>query len=195
MQIDLTFDNYINVLHHCLLSVDQDMLYAAADEILKAKRIYVCGNGGSAAIADHLVCDCLKGIRTNTKIKPKVISLTSNVPLITAIANDFGYENIFSHQLESLGKKKDLLIVISSSGNSPNIIEAIRTATAIGMTTIGFCGFDGGEVMDLVDIPIYVGTHNYGIVEDAHQACMHMIAQYISTYYKDPTKSLDDLIL
>ena len=146
--------------------------------IKSRKVIYVCGNGGSAAIANHLVCDCQKGISTNTMLYPKIVSLSSNVPVITAIANDIGYESVFSHQLNNFLEEGDLLLTISSSGNSPNIKKAIETALANEVNSVAFCGFSGGSSYDAT-IPVHVKENNYGIVEDCHQMIMHMIAQNI----------------
>jgi phosphoheptose isomerase len=140
--------------------------------------IYVCGNGGSAAIANHLVCDCQKGISTNTNLMPRIVSLASNVPIITAIANDIGYEDIFSHQLKNFIRPNDILLTISSSGNSPNVKNAIVLAQEKGNKVISFCGFDGGYSKK-ADVCVHVQEDNYGIVEDCHQSVMHMIAQNI----------------
>ena len=141
--------------------------------------IYVCGNGGSAAISNHYVCDYLKFLRQNTKIKPKVISLSNNIETITAISNDFNYDQIFKYQAESLFEKNDLLIIISSSGNSKNIKEVIKFSKKKGVKVIGFSGFNGGYLKKNSDISIHVSAKNYGISEDAHHILMHVILQYL----------------
>lgn len=188
--------DYINELNSALWSLETFSLQMAADEIKACaqnhRTIFVCGNGGSAAIANHLTCDCLKGIRTNTQLKPNVVSLSSNVPLITAIANDINYESIFSYQLESMMRPGDILITISSSGNSPNIVAAIDYAKSQGNKVISMCGFDGGASLK-ADIPIHVKAHNYGVVEDAHQAIMHMIAQHLRRENLDPDVDITTL--
>ena len=149
------------------------------ENTIKSNRyIYVCGNGGSAAIANHLVCDCQKGISTNTMLYPKIVSLSSNVPIITAIANDIGYESVFSHQLNNFLEEGDVLLTISSSGNSPNIKKAIQTAKNNNVPVISFCGFSGGASLES-EVAVHVKENNYGIVEDCHQMIMHMIAQNI----------------
>jgi len=170
-----------------------DAIAAAGDLLLSTidagKRIYSCGNGGSAAIANHLVCDCLKGIRTNTAIKPKVYSLSTTVETITAIVNDIGSEEMFSFQLSSLGEGGDLLIAISSSGASPNIIKALQLARTMGMKTIAMTGFAGGEAVKIADVSLHVDCENYGIVEDLHQSLMHILAQYCrNSRFDDPAK-------
>ncbi len=150
-------------------------------------RIYACGNGGSAAIANHLCCDCLKSARMDSMLKPKVYSLSSTVELLTAIANDIGVEEIFAHQLNSLGDAGDVLIAISSSGASPNIVKALAEAKALGMATIAMTGFDGGEAAVAADINLHVDAQNYGLVEDTHQALMHILAQYLrQAHLADP---------
>jgi phosphoheptose isomerase len=188
------FNDYIRDLNAALLSVDQAEIAKAVQSIKyttsNQNKIYVCGNGGSAAIAEHLTCDCLKGIRetSNQVIKPEVISLSSNLPLITAIANDLGYENVYSYQLESIINSGDILIAISSSGNSRNIVKALEVARRRRASVITMTGFDEHnlcntfETISQSDARIHVKSHNYGIVEDAHQAVMHMIAQYAGVH-------------
>jgi phosphoheptose isomerase len=176
------FKNYINQLQHALWTINAQEVDNAVNLIEKTIKtggiIYVCGNGGSAAIANHLTCDCMKGISTNTNLQPRIVSLVSNVPLITAISNDIGFNCIFLYQLKKLMKKNDILITISSSGNSPNICLALDYCKMNGFKSIAFSGFDGGASL-AADIPIHVESKNYGIVEDCHQSIMHMIAQYI----------------
>lgn len=164
-------------------SVDPDQLERAAAILLAAyvggATVYSCGNGGSAAVADHLQCDHTKGVRTGTDLVPRVVSLTSNVDLVTAIANDIGYEEVFRHQLQSHGRPGDVLLAISSSGRSPNVVGALAWARGHGLRTIAFTGFDGGEARRLAEAAVHVECGNYGIVEDLHQTAMHALAQYI----------------
>lgn len=176
-------DAYFARLTDAAGTVDRAALDRAAMLIVEAtkagQRIYSCGNGGSAAIANHLVCDCLKGIRNESTLKPEVVSLSTTIELITAIGNDLGYDQIFSYQLGSLGKPGDLLVVISSSGNSPNIVAALETASAMGLATIAMTGFDGGQAARMADVSLHVAADNYGVVEDVHQALMHLLAQFV----------------
>ena len=141
--------------------------------------IFACGNGGSAAIANHLTCDCSKGIATNTTLRPRVMSLSAAVELITAIANDVDYAEIFTHQLKNAARPGDVLVTISSSGDSENIVRALAWARDNGMATIALSGFSGGRSAATADISLHVAAENYGIVEDAHQALMHILAQYV----------------
>ena len=145
----------------------------------KKGTIFVCGNGGSAAISNHYVCDYLKFLRQHTNLKPKVISLSSNLETITAISNDFSYDQIFKYQAESLFEKNDLVIVISSSGNSKNVKELVKYSKKKGVKIIGFSGFEGGYLKKYSDISIHIPADNYGISEDSHHILMHIILQYL----------------
>ena len=161
--------------------------------IKKGNTIYCCGNGGSSAISDHFVCDFLKGASTDTNIQPIIHSFTSNTPTLTAVANDISYEEIFSFQLEKYAEANDILICISSSGQSPNIIKVIKAAKQIGVKTISFVGFKGGKAKEISDFCIHIESNNYGIVEDIHQSLMHMLAQYIRLINLDGSKKIQEL--
>jgi phosphoheptose isomerase len=149
------------------------------DAYTRGAMVFSCGNGGSASIANHLQCDHVKGIRTATDLAPRVVSLSSNVELLTAIANDLAYEDVFSYQLESQAAPGDVLIAISSSGRSGNIVRALTWAREHGLGTIALTGFAGGDARTLAEVTVHVGGTNYGVVEDLHQAVMHALAQYI----------------
>lgn len=184
-------DSYFALLASAAATVDRAALARAAsllvERIEAGGRVYSCGNGGSAAIANHLVCDHLKGIRTDTDLAPKVHSLSSTVELITAIANDIGTEEIFSFQLSSLAQEGDVLIAISSSGASPNIVRVIEEARARKVVTIAMTGFAGAPAAGLADVSLHVDAHNYGVIEDVHQSLMHILAQYIRhSHLHDP---------
>ena len=124
----------------------------------EGKRIFVFGNGGSAAMASHFACDLGKGTVRQGKKHFKVISLNDNVPLLTAYANDFGYETVFAEPLASLSELGDVAIAISSSGNSPNVLRAMDVARERGLTTIGITGFEGGRLKEKVDVCVIVPT-------------------------------------
>jgi phosphoheptose isomerase len=117
-------------------------------------------------------------------------SLPSNTALLTAIANDISYDQVFAFQLKKYAKNEDILLAISSSGNSPNIIAAIEMAKSLGLQTISFVGFNGGEAKKLSDYCIHVKVNNYGVVEDIHQSLMHILTQYLRLKYLD---NLDDV--
>lgn len=160
---------------------DEDMepiFDALANSILSKKTIYTCGNGGSASIAEHLVCDFIKGASTDSVVDPKVIPLLTT-PVITAIGNDIGYEEIFAYQVEKYALSGDVLLSVSSSGDSPNIIRAIEIANEKGLLTLSFVGFSGGKAKEISDFSLHINSNNYGVVEDAHHILMHIFAQYL----------------
>ena len=149
------------------------------DAYTRGAGVFACGNGGSAAIANHLQCDHVKGVRTATDLTPRVLSLSANIELITAIANDMTYEDVFTYQLQAQSGPGDVLIAVSSSGRSPNIVRALTWARDHDLRTIALTGFDGGGAKAVAEVTIHVDGTNYGIVEDLHQAIMHGLAQYI----------------
>ena len=181
-------DNYLKTLNNSILKSNIKNIEKAAMEIKKAsenkKTIFVCGNGGSAAISNHYVCDYLKFLRQHSKLRPKVISLSSTIETITAISNDLSYDQVFKYQAESLFEKNDLLIIISSSGNSKNIKEVLKFAKKKRVKIIGFSGFNGGYLKKNSDISVHINAMNYGISEDAHHILMHIILQYLILYLK-----------
>ena len=174
---------YINEIQKGFESIDlvnfEKIINVLETAIKRKSTIYTCGNGGSSSIAEHFACDFLKGVSTDTSIQPLIHSLSSNTPTITAVANDISYDDIFSFQLEKYGKDGDILICVSSSGNSPNIIKALSMAKLKNIESIAFVGFAGGESKNISDNCIHIPNKNYGIVEDIHHSLMHMLAQYI----------------
>ena len=174
---------YFEQIKAAQASVDPDMLTAAftlLDEAYKrGATLYVCGNGGSAAISNHLVCDHSKCGQTDTVLRPKVVSLSTNIEMITAIANDISYDDVFVYQLKTLAEPDDVLITISCSGDSENIVRAAHWAKNEKLSVISFTGFKGGRSADLADINLQVDADNYGVVEDLHQGLMHILAQYL----------------
>jgi phosphoheptose isomerase len=177
------FDAYAEELSRAAKSIEPAAFEGAAAILagayLRGARMFSCGNGGSASIANHMQCDHVKGIRTATDLSPHVLSLSTNVELITAIANDTCYENIFVYQLQSQSEPGDVLLAVSSSGRSPNIVRALTWARDQGLHTIAVTGFDGGAARTVAEVTVHVDCTNYGIVEDLHQAIMHALAQYI----------------
>ncbi len=175
-------DGYVSLLSRAFEAVDREQLAAAQAALVDAaengKTIFAIGNGGSAAISDHLVCDLSKGTHHDQHPTLRAQSMTSNAALYSAMANDLGFENVFAGQIGLYGRPGDILIAISSSGKSANIVRAVAAAQGLGMTVIGLSGFSGGQLRRTADISLHVPVDNYGIVEDAHQAIMHVIAQY-----------------
>lgn len=180
---------YQSMLNQALDSVDVEVLENVKDLLLAYGRnnreILTIGNGGSADISDHWSCDHTKGIQTDTVFNTSVRNLASNMGLVTAIANDIGYDEIFSKQIDWCNRDKVLVIATSSSGSSPNIVKGLLKAKEKQYDTIAFVGFDGGTVLkqQLADHIIHVNSDNYGIIEDSHQILMHVLAQYIRKNY------------
>lgn len=158
------------------------------DEIeRKSANIYILGNGGSAATASHMVNDLGVGLKRRNIKNLKIQSLADNTPVCTAIANDIGYENIFFMQLQEVLQPHDIVVAISCSGNSPNIIKAVKYAKEIGSCVVGLTGFDGGELKNISDISFHIDTPNgsYGLVEDLHMILDHVIYSYYIEQKKD----------
>jgi len=180
---------YFQNLAKAALSVDRGKIAAAAamleDAHRQGKAIFACGNGGSAAIANHLMCDHCKSVATDTSLRPRVHSLSSNVEIITAIANDVSYADVFAHQVRNLGRPGDVLVTISSSGDSENIVRAAETAKSNGMKVIALTGFQGGRSARLADVNLHVAADNYGVIEDVHQSLMHILAQWLRMAHMD----------
>tara|TARA_B110000977_G_scaffold682_1_gene956 strand:+ start:7898 stop:8515 length:618 start_codon:yes stop_codon:yes gene_type:complete len=150
------------------------------------KKIFVCGNGGSASISNHFLCDFNKGVKNSSerKLIPKVFSLTNSIDLITAISNDIDFGQIFSQQLENYSDKGDILVNISCSGASKNIINVTKYAIKNNLNIISFIGFGNNKfIKNSSNYYINLKTKNYGITEDIFQAMMHMISQYLRTKY------------
>ena len=146
----------------------------------EGRQIFVIGNGGSAATATHFANDL--GIGTRSLEHPfRVVSLTDNLASISAIANDFGYEHIFAQQVRVLGKKGDVLVAISASGNSPNLLTAFEAAKGMGIRTVALTAFDGGKLKQVADQGIHVPTapKEYGPAEDAHMILDHLVHAYL----------------
>ena len=164
-------------------SVDREKIERAAHVLAKTYSsdgtVYACGNGGSAAISNHLVCDHCKLVQTDTNLTPRIVSLSTTVEMITAIANDISYDEVFVYQLRSMAKPGDALITISSSGNSENIVRAAFWAKTNGIPVISMTGFSGGRSAEIADVNLHVNADNYGVIEDIHQSLMHILAQYI----------------
>jgi len=168
----------INTLNTLTIANLEKVFEVLWEAYKKNKKIYVIGNGGSAATASHYVCDLGKGTSVPGEKRLKIMSLNDNVAHMTAISNDISYNEVFKEQLENLLEPEDVLICISASGNSPNIVEAVNYANSIAVTTIGILGFNGGKVKELTTTNIVVDNFNYGQVEDIHLILGHVISQY-----------------
>lgn len=183
-------DGYREEVTTHLRNVSTEALARASVRLLRAHaegaQVLVAGNGGSASTASHLACDLAKTVLgtapTTRASRFRVVSLADNVALLTAWANDEGYDTVFAEQVKMLGRVGDVLVVISVSGSSPNIIAAVRAARERGVDTIGLLGCDGGEAMGLVDDGIIVPCHDYGHVESAHLVIAHLLTEWFKLH-------------
>lgn len=178
--------NYIRSLTSALKGLDLDTVTKMIDTIWDAyqndRQIFVFGNGGSAASASHIVTDLTKGAlghRGDAPARPvRAISLTDNLPLLSAWANDVGYDSVFLGQLRTYLRKDDVVIAISASGNSENVLRGVRYAREVGAATLALTGFGGGALAPLADLNLVVDSNHYGVIEDVHMQVGHLICYY-----------------
>jgi D-sedoheptulose 7-phosphate isomerase len=175
-------EQYKADLLHAIEAIDPDRVNQAIEVLREARdagrTIFVCGNGGSAATASHFVCDILKGASFQRPARFRIIGLNDSLPTLTAYANDVGYEWAFAEQLKNFAQPGDVVIAISGSGNSPNVLRAIEYANEAGCRTIGLTGRDGGRLGPLSELNIHVAHPHMGRIEDAHMIVLHMIGYY-----------------
>jgi D-sedoheptulose 7-phosphate isomerase len=177
---------YFEEHQRALAALEHGAIDQIADELVKAyeggKMMYLFGNGGSASLASHLACDLGKGTAyCNGGKRLRVLALTDNVATMTAWANDFSYEDMFSEQLRNFVQPQDIAFAISGSGNSKNVLNALRVAREAGATTIGISGYRGGEMKSLCDICAIVPSDNMQVIEDLHLAMAHSIFRIVYT--------------
>lgn len=172
---------YINELKEALDLLDADEINRTIsllhDARLNGKQIFIMGNGGSASTASHFVCDLAKNTRVVGAPSFRVIGLSDNMALLSAYANDEGFENVFAQQLKSLVQPGDIVVGISTSGKSPNVLKAIELANKERATTIGFTGFDSGKLGSMVDLHLHVSSDCIEHVEDIHLMLEHLIVK------------------
>ena len=177
MDIKKQLQDYAADVAQRVVKSDFDILAAIVQKLIRtkgeAKTIYTAGNGGSAATASHMCNDLVKGCRVNDKEGFKAFCLADSNAIVTCLANDFSYEDIFSIQLKTFAQKGDVLVVFSGSGNSPNIISVLRTAKEMGVYTIGFSGRDGGKMNGLCDLLLIAPTDSMEQLEDMHMLYEH----------------------
>lgn len=179
----MNYTAYIDSLASALHAVPTDEIDGVVATLKRAfddgKQVFVAGNGGSAATASHMACDFQKTTLAKEQARVtkrlKCISLSDSNPLITAWGNDVSYDEIFGQQLRTLANPGDVLLVITASGNSPNILNALRAAKDLGVKAIGFLGFEGGKALQMCDQAIVIRSSDYGVIEDAHSVLMHMV--------------------
>lgn len=181
--VSLYANAYFEKIQAAGKSIDRNALELAATHLRElysqGGSLFVCGNGGSAAISGTFVADHVKLVRSDTTLIPRVFSLVDNISTVTAISNDIAYEDVFSYQLSVYAKPGDTLLTVSSSGDSENVVKAAEWAKDNGLPIIAFTGFNGGRSSQLATINLHVAADNYGVIEDTHQSLMHILAQYI----------------
>jgi D-sedoheptulose 7-phosphate isomerase len=171
------------------LSVTRTLAYIDAAKVAQAvewfkeardqsKHIFVCGNGGSASTASHFACDIVKGASYNQDKRFRIMALTDSLPTLTAYSNDVSYESVFVEQLKNFAQPGDVVMGISTSGNSPNVVRAVEYGNSIGCRTIGLSGRDGGKLAPIAQLNIHVDDPHTGRIEDAHMIVCHMIGYY-----------------
>jgi D-sedoheptulose 7-phosphate isomerase len=186
--------NYFTTVSGVLEKLPISSVDQCVDQLFKAYRenrsVYVFGNGGSAALASHCACDLNKGTAIDGKRHFRVLSLTDNVPLITAWANDANYEDIFSAQLRPLIQANDIAMAISGSGNSPNVLSALRLAREVGAVTLGLGGYRGGKMAALCDVCVVAPSDNMQQIEDAHLCIMHAMFLAVANLIRNSSVTL-----
>lgn len=171
--------NYLGLLQQTISELPEGAIQDAIDTLKKAhaegRQVFILGNGGSATCASHIACDFQKGLKEVSGKRFRAMSVTDNVAVMTAWANDTDYDNIFAEQLDSLLDKGDVVLAISGSGNSRNVIKAVEKANEMGAITMGWSGFDGGKLAKAVQKPIVIKSDNMQRIEDVHMILGHLV--------------------
>ena len=182
---------YISSLQETLNHLPVNSIARVVDILQEARvsgrQVFIMGNGGSASTATHFVCDLAKNTRRDDLPHFRVVGLTDNMAIFSAYANDEGYEHVFEAQLDNLLNPDDIVIAISASGNSKNVLNAMRLARQRNAVTIGFTGFDGGSLQDLVDVQVHVESQVIEHVEDIHLMLEHMIVKTLKENLESET--------
>tara|TARA_A100001037_G_scaffold306243_1_gene350146 strand:- start:6194 stop:6760 length:567 start_codon:yes stop_codon:yes gene_type:complete len=176
---EIKIDSWLEDAATLIRGIDVSAVADAAENLIRVRNangtIFLAGNGGSASTANHLALDLQKAGVSPGGVRPKVISLSENIGLITAWGNDESFDVVFEKQMEALAEKGDSLLIISVSGSSPNLVRAVSKASDMGMSTVGFLGKDGGACRDLLDYPIVLPSWDYGWVESGHMVLHHIL--------------------
>ena len=173
--VKMYIDDLQEILAHLSQAPIHDVIAVLHDARINNRQVFIMGNGGSASTASHFVCDLAKNTRISGWPHFRVVGLADNMALMSAYANDEGYENVFVQQLAAFIQPGDVVICISASGNSPNVIKAVKLANQVEARTIGLTGFDGGRLGNLVDINLHVPSNCIEQVEDVHLVLEHLI--------------------
>lgn len=175
-------ETYLDEVRRALEALPRDQLAVLGEMLYRTyrneKQVFTLGNGGSASTSSHMATDLAKNTIGPNMRRFRILSLNDNTSMLTALANDLGYEHVFREQLQNLIHPGDLLIAVSASGNSPNVLNAIRYAQKECAEVAGILGFEGGEAARLVDVAIIVPSTNYGVVEDVHLIINHILVDY-----------------
>lgn len=179
----LIFNQYIEKLGYQINHISGDAVLSLARSLQKVweedRQVFICGNGGSAANAIHIANDLFYGIAKESGRGMRVHALPANQAIMTCLANDLSYEDIFSQQLKVLARPGDVLIALSGSGNSPNIVKAIEAAKEIGMKSFAILGYSGGKCLKLADVPIHFQIDDMQVAEDLQLIVGHMVMQWV----------------
>lgn len=170
---------YLDLVTKAIGELPEDKIQDVIDTLRAAhadgRQVFLLGNGGSASTASHIACDFQKGLKESTGKRYRATAVTDNVAVMTAWANDTAYENIYAEQLDSLLEPGDVVVAISGSGNSPNVIKAVERANEMGAITIGWSGFAGGKLAQVAQKPIVVNSDNMQRIEDVHMILGHLV--------------------
>lgn len=171
--------DYLNQVVKAISDLPEDRVQDVVETLKTAystgRQVFLLGNGGSAATASHIACDLQKGLKECTGKRFKATAITDNIAIVTAWANDNDYDDIFAEQLDSLLQPDDVVLAISGSGNSANVIKAVEKANQMGAITIGWSGFDGGRLAQIAKMPIIVDSSNMQNIEDVHMVLGHLV--------------------
>lgn len=185
MRMENHLDEYLARLQTAAQGLPRPQMNALGETLLRAyrnnKQVFLLGNGGSSSTASHMAADLAKNTIAPNMKRFRIVSLNDNAAIMTALANDLGYENVFSEQLTNLVQAGDVLIVVSASGNSPNVLKAMHYARSRSAEIVGLLGFDGGAAAELSDIALIVPSDHYGVVEDVHLIINHILVDYFRT--------------
>jgi D-sedoheptulose 7-phosphate isomerase len=187
VSVEAYFQSLSNIIPQLPYASIEQIATTITQAVGEGRTIFVFGNGGSAATASHVVCDLGKTATENSQSRRlKVIALTDNVPLMTAWANDAGYEHVFSEQLKNFVAPRDVVFAISCSGDSPNVLQALKTAQAAGAITVGTAGYEGGKMKALCDICAVIPSDNMQLIEDLQHAVAHSIFSVVRENLRQP---------
>lgn len=195
--LNAVIQDYLNAFDDIVRAIDQEALLRVVERLRKARdqtcTVFIAGNGGSAATASHLANDLGKAAKHASRLPFRVMGLADNASWLTALGNDEGYERVFAGQLENFASRGDVLVVISASGNSPNLVQAVELARGRGVGTIGFVGFDGGKLLELVDEAIWVRSAPgaYGLVETAHSLLCDLVTTCLIVDRDEPAHAAE----